>query len=360
VADPDAGSADDVELGVVAPAALGPFGCAVLHEDDLVVSPMKGGMLEKLTREVKSSRAPWPSVVEGAPARVYWVSSGRLVRRKVSSDGVVGPLEVLASDAAEYSQTAAVHLGEQPGLDAVAYIGRTVSKELERSARVWLEGKGSRVLSADGAGATSVAAVSMGPRKAVMLTIDGRLALSPIHARRLELGSDGEARLADDHVIFVAGPSEGRIDLAAVQVGSTPMAFTAISRDTTTFGMLSLAVPPAEGEAEAQWYMYPNGLTPAPLAAASLCGKPALAWVQPEDARAGARKAIVVALVEPDGRVREPAPVAWADKVKHLALRAIEPVVQAPGKDGKPRASLGAVLAYATESSLRSRPIACR
>jgi hypothetical protein len=356
--DADAGGAvEETDLGVAAPAALGPFGCAVISGDDeLAVTPMKQGRIAPFTATIKSSNAPWPSVAEGSPSRVYWISKGRLVRRKVSSDGAVGQLEVLAEDAADFTAVAAAHAEGGGAGDAVAYIARTASKEVPRNARVWIEGKGSRALSADGAGASAVAAAPLAAGKIMLWSMDGRLALSPVHYRVLELPA---ARLTEDQVVHVAGPSEGEVSFATLHAGALPVGLAAISRDTSTFGLLTLAMKPGESEAAASWLMYANGVTPAPVAAATLCSKPAVAWVQPEDATPKGRKAIVVGLVDAEGHVQDPIAVAAADKVRHLAFAAIEPVAQAPSKGAKGK-QVGAMIVFAADDRLHTRAIACR
>lgn len=340
---------------------MGSFGVVIVSgDDDLMVSGFQNGRIEAFPGTIKPSNAPWPSVAEGTPSRVYWISRGRLVRRKVSSDGIVGALEVLANDAADYTHLAVARGETTQGPDVVAYIGRTVSKELERSARVWIEGKGARALSPDGAGATSVYAVALGAGKFALLSVDGRLSLSPIHARFLEIAPDGAPSLAEDHVVYVAGPAENTVELSGIRVGSATVAFAPISRDTSAFGLLSLLITPAEGEAPSAWLMYPNGVTPAPVESTDLCGKPTVAWVQPEDETPGAKKTLLIGTVNEQGVVSDPLPLASGDKIRHIAFASIRQVEQPPLKGGKPRPKLGALIAYGADNVLKARAVACR
>jgi hypothetical protein len=329
-------------------------------DDEIKVSAYQKGRIEAFPAGAKASDAPWPSVIEGSPSRVYWVSKGRLVRRKISNDGVVGPLEILVSDAADYTRVVAARAPEGPAFDVVAYIGRKVSKEFERSARVWIEGKGSRRLSAEGAGATSVSAVAVGEGKYAMLSLDGRLSLSPMHARFLEVDASGAPRMNEDHVVYIAGPAEGQVDLFGLHVGSSTVAFVPISRDTSTFGMLTLTVTAEDGEAPSRWFMYPNGVTPAPVSATTLCDKPVVAYVQPEDASAGAKKVVVIGQVDEQGNIIAPTPIAVAPTIRHLAFASIQPIAQPPAKGGKPRPLIGALIAYTSDNVLRARAVPCR
>ncbi len=328
-------------------------------DDELAVAPFRGGRLTALAAGFKPTRGPLVAVVDGSPARTYWISKDKLIRRKVSSDGVVGPIEVLATDAADYTRVSAAH-AEAPGVDVVLYIGRLVSKELERRARMWVEAKGSKDVTPDGAGATSVSVVSLGGGRMALLSLDARLSMSPVHARYLELDASGAPHLGEDQVVYVAGPAEGRVAFAGVRLGLGPAALFAISKDTTTFGLLSLKIGYGEGEAPASWLLYPNGISPAPIATAWACGKPMVAFVQPEDATANAREALVVASLDPDAHVDQPVPIAFAPSIKAVAIAAAPPApADAAHGQGHPPAAPGAWVVYSAESTLRARPVLC-
>ena len=92
--------------------------------------------------------------------------------------------------------------------EVAIYIARAEKKTDERGARIWVEGAGSAALSSDGSGASSVAlAASEGGLVAVML--DLRSAMSPVHARTIEVG-ETRSRAARPRRGRVRRPFAGR------------------------------------------------------------------------------------------------------------------------------------------------------
>ncbi len=355
--DPDAGplAAAEIDLGTVAPTALGPFGAAIVKGDDeVVIVPFRNGKLGPAPEGVKTTLASWPVLVEGAPHRMYWASKGRLLRRKISPEGAVGALEVLATDVSErLTRVSAAHDEADANLDVVLYIGAFVSKEKEHRARLWLDGRKPRTITPEGAGATDTHVLPIAPGRVALLSVDARLALSPFHARFLELGT--EPRLGEDRVVHVAGPAEGDVELTALRIGGAPVAFAPITKEALEFGLLSLAIGDAESEAPATWTLYPNGITPSPVQAAIVCGKPTVAFVQPENAKPGANAVVRLATVDATGRLSEIVSVASAPKIVHLAIAPVTP--RAADAKSKP---IGALLAYSTETYLKARALPCR
>ncbi len=131
-------------------------------------------------------------------------------------------------------------------------------------------------ISEDGSGATSV---TLAPRGSALLAIsvDARAALTAMHARTLTY--EGGMHLGEDVVLFVGGPGDRRT-AAALAVGATGpgLAFLPIAKDVGTFGLAIVRVdaPPRVDE-PVSWSMYPNGLDPAPVAAAM--GPASRTWV---------------------------------------------------------------------------------
>lgn len=355
--DPDAGSAgksQEVDLGPVAPAAVGPFGAAIVRGDDeVVVVPYKNGRFGAAPADVKTSQASWPVLVEGSPSRMYWASRGRLVRRKITTEGVVGPLEVLATDVSEqYTRVSAAHDEKDPNFDVVLYIGSFVSKEKEHLGRIWLEGRKPRYITPEGGGATSVSVVPVAPGKFALLAVDGRLSLSPFHARFLELTP--EPTMTEDRVVHVAGPADAPPDLAAMLIGGVPVAFVTISKESTEFGLLSLAIGTAEADAPSTWLLYPNGITPAPVVAATICDKPTIAFVQPEGAKPDSAAVVRTGTANASGRLENLTSIAAAPKIRQLA---IAPLSGRP-KDPKGKA-VGALMLYADETNIKASALYC-
>lgn len=215
----------------------------------------------------------------------------------------------------------------------------------ERSAKLWIEGHGSRPLSREAGGATSVSVVHLGAGRFALLMLDGRVGMSPVHAVYLELDADGNPHVGEDRVVHVAGPAERGSAIAGVELGRGPLALLPISKDASHFGLLLLRVGHGEDETPATWIDYPNGLDPAPIAAASVCRRPMVAFVRP--ATAAPRSTRVLELGEPDltGQLKERRVVATAANIPHVAFR---------GTDR------GGWLAYATELGLRAQPVTCK
>ncbi len=126
------------------------------------------------------------------------------------------------------------------------------------------EGETTR-LSDEGAGATVVRMVPRGAG-AVAIYLDSRTSMVPVHARPLSLRGS-ELALADDTVVYVAGPPERSVDFAVAGTPAALFALLPIGHETADFGMA--AIPVAEhpkDDVQPIWSMYPNGLDPAAIA----------------------------------------------------------------------------------------------
>jgi hypothetical protein len=153
-------------------------------------------------------------------------------------------------------------------------------------------------LSEDGSGATSVALAAQGSAL-VALTVDARTALTAMHARPIRY--DRGLRLGEDVVAFVGGPGDRRTAaaLAGCHDGSL-VGLLPISKDVGAFGLalVKLDDPPRVDE-PVTWAMYPNGLDPAPVAAASGRGRTWVARIRPHGSEPGSPREIEVgALVD--------------------------------------------------------------
>jgi hypothetical protein len=159
-------------------------------------------------------------------------------------------------------------------------------------------------ISEDGSGATALALAPRGS-ELLALMIDARTALTAMHARTIAYGAP--ARLGDDAVVFVGGPGDRRTR-AALAVPSTGAGWSLlpIARDVGSFGMaiVKLDEPPHVDE-PVVWSMYPNGLDPAPIAAASspTGGAPAtwVARVRPEATAPSSPRVLELGLISADG-----------------------------------------------------------
>jgi len=291
---------------------------AVSRDNEVRIAPLRGGVLQPFPQQ--PLRDSLPIAIAGEhPLSVLWISQGRLVRRKVTDDGRIEPLEVLASDAADGTRVSAARAEGPVTSDVALYIGRNVSRELERAPRLWVDKQGSRRLSDEAGGATSVAVVGLRGNRMALLTIDGRTAMSPIHALSLELDADGVPHLGQDRVVFVAGPAERHTMISGVRLGPGPVALLAVSSDTTKFGLLSLLIGYGEAEAPASWVEYPNGLDPAPVTGVTLCGEPHVLFVRPESEKPGARHMLELGQVGVDGKVTHVETLSSAAKIRAIS-----------------------------------------
>ena len=155
-------------------------------------------------------------------------------------------------------------------------------------------------LSEDGSGATSVA---FAQRAAGLLAVlvDARSALTALHARPVTY--DGAVKLGEDAVVFVGGPGDRRTGAAAALPPTGPgWALLPIARDIGVFGLAVVRVedPPRVDEPTV-WSTYPNGLDPAPVAAALDHGHTWVARIRPESASGGAPRLLELGELHADG-----------------------------------------------------------
>ncbi|HEY3498832.1 MAG TPA: hypothetical protein VGK73_29275 [Polyangiaceae bacterium] len=266
------------DVGPAAPATAFADGVALVAKDDrLVVArlaklPSSKAALEPIG-EAQDAFAPLargPSVAGGA---AYWVSQGRLVRRGVAPGAA---LEILATDARNSTRTSAVELD---GKAAVAYLGRPDDEGTSR-ARLWFEAGRSLDLTPEGAGASSVALARHGAGL-LAVSIDGRSAMTPVHARKLGW-RDGRPELEPDVVTWVAGPAQAWTEIVLGSSRGRAFAHMPIERDVTHFGLatVDLGGDPTM-DSSISFFDYPNGIDLAPAAAAELCGRSYLSFARP-------------------------------------------------------------------------------
>ena len=277
------------DVGPAGPAAATPRGVVLVTRDNELVEA-------RWTPPGRSSgRRPGPTAIAPVdlprerfapfargPAvlgdHAYWISKGRLVRRALQN----GSLEALTNDARDFTRVAASSAAKD-GTAAVAYIASRPS-DGEMVARVWAEGHGVATLSPEGSAAISVALAKTGD-SLVALSIEGRMGMSPVHARSVTF-SGGKARLGRDRVVWVAGSSDPLTEVHAFgSLGYRVWCLLPTERDTTRFGLARFAADSASSEdVEVSWRAYPNGLQPAPVASATLCGRDVVVYVRPSTA----------------------------------------------------------------------------
>jgi hypothetical protein len=310
--------------------------------DDLVwlafERPKERPPTEAIDPEVISA-IPAPAITRGS--RAYWVSGGRLVRRCFSrtADGQAnaGPLEVLANDAQDVTRVAARTVDGAPPRDLVSYIARPTTARGDRRARIWVEnasegdasGEAGRsfVLSDEGAGASSVALAGVGTRTWAV-SLDARIAMSPLHARTIDLVDRNAMKFGEDVVVFVGEAEAAHTETDLAISDGEPVAFVPLPKDAGGFGLASVAFGREPRlDSQAVWTMYPNGLKLPLFAVGHLCGEQWVAYVRPTEATPKAPSILVVAPL--DGFALGPeVAVVTAMRFTSLAF--------APGDDGAP------------------------
>ena len=274
----------------------------VTRSDELVISklvqpPSKSkkpapGELEPITR----GPAEFFSVARGpavSATHVYWISKERLVRRALAG----GALEVLASDAREGTRVA---VAGPP--DVVAYLAQPKAPpdpNPERGAEgppppiAKLRLPDGRVLDVtpQGAAASSVSLAKVGD-DVMVSAIDGRSAMTPVHARRFRRSAGA---LDPDVVVWVSGATQGMTEISSVGTSEGAWLMMAVEKDVSHFGLAALALgPEPKMDPPLRWRTYENGLDRAPAAAAQVCGKPLVVYVRPADARPSANQELVM------------------------------------------------------------------
>ena len=263
------------DVGPAGPIAASAQGVVLVTKDDrIALAPLvKQGDI-KAVKEPKDqfAIARGPSV---AGQYAYWISSGRLVRRKLKG----GPLETLAPNARSGTRVTALPKSESRPA-AVAYIGAPVTKDARGAAYLWVEGAEPLVISPEGSAATSVS-MAAADDSLYVLALEGRTGMTPVHARVVNF-EGSKPKLEKDVVVWVAGPAQSLTEITAAPADDEVIGLVPLERDITRFGLAEVRIgsPPKMG-APVTWRAYPNGLDPAPVAISSGCGGTMVVYARP-------------------------------------------------------------------------------
>jgi hypothetical protein len=294
-----------VDVAPAGPAAAAVEGVVLVTKSDTVQLAPLGGNSTSLRPVVTPvaamdadpkayvPRARGPAVVRHA---VYWVSGSRLLRQAISG----GPVEVLATDARAYTQIASPGELEESLPALVGYISVRPNSPSALIARLWVEGSGTQDLSPEGTTANTVALVRRG-NDWWALYLEARTGMSPLHARPINFGP-GTAKLGADFIIWVAGSAQPMTFVHGIGDAEHAWAFLPIERDISRFGLARIPLTGAGGaESEVAWRDYPNGMDPAPVSTAVICGKPTVLYSRPSSATPHAPQELHLAAVEAAG-----------------------------------------------------------
>jgi hypothetical protein len=299
-----------IELPLRAPASLavrGEIVDAVLNEDGhpRVLSFSAGPLPPSpaASRELSDPRGERPAAGFAIPCamagdRVFCNDRTGAVHRTTRA----GSDEHVVASARSTSRIAASTLGARHV--ALAYLAsRQTSEGWVSEAWLAVDDDPPLRVSEDGSGATALA---LAPRGGGLLAlmIDARTALTAMHARPVTYES--RVRLGEDAVVFVGGPGDRRTRGALAAGDRGPAwSFLPIAKDAGSFGLaiVRLDEPPRVDE-PVTWAMYPNGLDPAPVAAAAGGGRSPVTWlarVRPQSASPSSARLLELGQVGADG-----------------------------------------------------------
>lgn len=335
-----------VDIGPAGPAAATAHG-VVLIDKEARLHVARRGPLPKgdqpatspfesldLPREAFAPYARGPAIANGS---AYWVGRGWLLRRKVDGSGQT---EVLARDARAGTRVAAGPLGTTGAL--VAYIVTPDDEKIARG-KLWVEGGKTYNLTPDGS-ATSSVALATQRGSFMLLALDGRSGMSPLHARRVVVRGK-EVTLGPDTVTWVGASSQGSTEIFAATRGEDVFGLIAIERDVLHFGLAQIRIGPVPRlDAPASFVPFENGINTAPIAANQACGRTLVVYARPGSREPGAPEELWLTELTEQG-LAGGALIARSKAFADTSLAGI------PG---------GAVLAYTADYRTWATTIRCR
>lgn len=269
------------DLGPAAPVTATARGIVfITRRDEMIIARRKGVSGFEPVLRPKSDFAKYGRGPSTSDIHAYWASeSGRLMQ----GDLKTGAVRAVFDRARAATRTSVV---TREGRDLVAFVAQIEGEPL---AYLWASAavNGAEVLqiSPDGSNATSLEIVPASPHPLVIV-LEGRTSMSPVHVRRVRVTAR-RVTLEPDEVVWV-GP--GSHQLTEIHAIDTPTgdaaAFLPTAKDFRDFGMAQLQINAEGGEApEPRWQIFPNGLDPAPVATAHLCGKQYVLFARPTEQR---------------------------------------------------------------------------
>jgi len=290
----------------------------VSREDRLYLAARDGAegfVALKAPRELFSRYGRGPAL--GRDSAYFVSNSGHLCRGNVDT----GEVEVLADNARAGTRVSVTNVS---GRDLVGFIGNEDEQAL---GFLWAASTKSSAaelvrLSPEGSEATSIALVPTSPHPHAVL-LEGRSGMSPVHVRRL-LTTARKVTPEPDQVAWVGPGSHALTELVSLHTGGDDMlSLIATAKDVTHFGLAQLDLhADALGTTEPTWRPYPNGLDPAPVAAAHFCGRDFALYAIPQHEKPRSPQDLVLAPIR-DGRLGEEEVLAHARAYNDISLAAI-------------------------------------
>lgn len=314
-------------------ADVGPAGPATASAEGVVMVDREGQLAVGRLGKLPTTKDPAPTPVAaidaprerffaaGVGAAVagkvaYYVHGGKLVRREL---GAPEREQVLAADARNGTRAVAVEVPGKAGLTAVAYVAQLGERPV---ARLWVPNHPIETLSPEGAAASSVAMAARG-EELVVVALEGRSGMSPVHARLVRFPG-GTPTPSEDQVVWVGGGAQRLTEVSVGTSDTDAWGFVPIEQDTMHFGLarIHLGREPRTA-APVSWREYPNGLDPAPVATARLCGEPVVLYARPSDPKPRAPQELHLAAVTPAG-LSDSQKVAFAGAFTNASVAPID------------------------------------
>lgn len=298
-----------VDVALAGPATATEQGVVMVNRQNQLALARLRGALDLGEKPVATAITPLPEsagpfpLAHGAAVKgglAYWVSRGQLLAQRLDRAGAAQAL-ALALDA-RVGTRVAVPVGARrfaPGLpELAAYIARQQGPDAPLTARLWVRGHAETLsLTDDTTSAHSVALVETTDGVAALF-LEARTGMSAIHLRDVRFSASGTPSLGEDRIVWIAGPGRPSTELfAEPSDASTVMVRMTLERDATHFGLVEVGVPLAEGASptEPDWYLYENGIEPAPFATASVCGRTRVILARPSTASPDSPQELVLA-----------------------------------------------------------------
>lgn len=291
------------DLGPAASVTAFPLGAVFITRDDRPVIARRQGrrgfVPTELPKEAFSKYGWGPAV---SPTHAYWTSLGGHLKR--------ADLESLKTDSLFFQARPTTRTSVQTvrGRDVVGFIADLEDRSY---AYIWTSpGSGPAETldaSAPGHTATSVRLVAGEPHPH-LLVLEGRTGMSPVHLRTVRV-TRRRVTLGHNQVVWVGPGSHPLTEIHALdRDGDDVTALLPTGKDFQDFGLAQLLIDGDGGEApEPEWQVYPNGLDPAPVATAHICGGDYLAFARPSERRPRAPQELHLAPLTgsrpPDGDV---------------------------------------------------------
>jgi hypothetical protein len=224
----------------------------------------------------------------------YWVTSHFLLHRSIKPP--YGDVNIIAEDARVGTRASALHMniGEQQQ-SWVAYIALPTAQDGPLRAKLWYGNDEHLLLTPEGASALSVQLARDG-EQVWALSLEARTGMTSIHAREITPTASAP-KLGEDIIAWVGGSVHSLSELHVASRDQGMLGLLPMEQDISHFGMAVLDLGGVQNRevAPVRWLSYHNGLDPAPLDTAKICGKLTALFVRPSTAEPGSPQELVLA-----------------------------------------------------------------